>query len=153
MAGTDQFLAVGKAHFLGHGDGGAGTGFLGVVMMLAGHLVRRSAGAAGIGENVHIRKGALPDEIQTLLELLLRFTGEGYDHVGGNGTAGEVAIQQFHGFQIPGGIVFPLHALEHRVTAALHGQVELRAEIAVFFQTLAELLRDDARLQTAQTNS
>ena len=81
---------------------------------------------------MHIRKGAFPDKFQTLGKLFLGLSREGHDHVRGNGTIAKILIQQADRFQIPGGIVLPLHSLQYGVTAGLHGQMELRAQVRKF---------------------
>jgi MiaB/RimO family radical SAM methylthiotransferase len=129
---TDKLLPVSFGHFLRYSDGGLAPGILDGVGVLTGQLVRRCAGATGIGENMHFRKAAGLNKLQTLGKFLLGFSGEGNDHVGGDGAAGEIPAQQKHTFQIPGRIVLALHALQHRVAAGLHGQVELRTQIWKF---------------------
>ena len=118
--------------------------------MLARHLVRGGAGAAGIGENVHIREIAFADKCQTFGKFLLRLPWEGHDHVGSHGAFREIFPQQFHALVIPGGIVFPLHPLKNRVAAGLHRQVELGAQVGKCAQAAAEFLRHHSRLQGTQ---
>ena len=93
--------------------------------MLTGHFVRGGAGTAGIGEDVHIRKAAFSDKGQALIEFFLGFPGECHNHVRGDGTVREILLQKADTFQIPLGVVLTLHPLQHRIAAALHGQVEL----------------------------
>ena len=69
------------------------------------------AGADGIGEDVPGGEAALFNEGERLAELLLRLLREAGDEVRGNGGAVKPAVQQFHGSQIPGGIVLPVHPL------------------------------------------
>ena len=92
LGGADEILPVGKIHFSGYGNGPAAPVFLGGIIMLPGHLVRGGAGTAGIGENVHIGKIAFANEGKTLLKFLLCLTGEGHDHIRGDGAAGEYVI-------------------------------------------------------------
>ena len=81
-------------------------------------------------------------------ELLLRFLREAYDHIRGNGRAVKPVVQQCYGFQIPGGIVFAVHALEGSVAPALHGQVELRTQLRQRGGAAAEVLRHPLDLKT-----
>ena len=77
-------------------------------------------------------------------------SGKAHDEIRGDGRAAEKAAQQRHRLQIPGGVVLPVHPPERCVTAALHGEVKLRAEVRQRRCPAAELLRHGAGLQTAQ---
>ena len=121
LGGADEILPVGKIHFCGHGNGPAAPVFLGGIVMLAGHLVRRGAGTAGVGENVHIRKAALLNKRKALVEFFLRLAGEGHDHIRGDGAAGEIFFQKCHTFIVAGGVVFALHPRQNGIAATLHG--------------------------------
>ena len=121
LLGANQRLAVGKVHFLRHGDGATAALFLGGIAQLTGHFVRRRAGATGIGENVHIRKGAFLDKGKALGKFLLGFTGEGHNHIRGDGAAWEEFSQQRDTFIISGGVVFALHPRQNGIAATLHG--------------------------------
>ena len=99
---------------------------------------------------MHFGKAAFLNESQGLDKFLLRLAGKAHDHVGGDGGAVKVPVQQGHGFQISGGVVFPVHTLERFVAAGLHGQVELRTKARQRRRTAAEVLRDGSGLQTAQ---
>ena len=143
-------LAVANTHFLCHGNGGPTTDLLGCVIMLPGHFVRRGAGAAGIGENVHIRKITLTNKGETFRKFLLRLSGKGHDHVRGHGALREKLPKQFHAFIVPGGIVFPFHPLQNRVAAGLHGQVKLGTQVGKHAETAAESFRHHSGFQRPQ---
>ena len=99
---------------------------------------------------MHLGKAALADEGQGLAEFLLRLLREAGDQVRGNGGAVKPAVQQLHGFQIPGGIVLPVHPLQRGVAPALHGQVELGAQVGQGRRPAAEVLRHRPGLQAPQ---
>ena len=71
LTGADHILPKRFAHLPGNRNRPAAAVFFHRVIQLTGHLIRRRAGTAGVGENVHIREGAPADEIQTLLKFLL----------------------------------------------------------------------------------
>ena len=121
-----------------------------VIVMLSGHFVRRGAGAAGIGEDVHIGEAAFPDEGQSFGKFFLRLPGKGHNQIRGDGAAGEEFSQQLHALIIAGDVVFPPHPLQHRVAAGLKRQVELGAEIGKDGEPFAEFLRHNPGFQTAQ---
>ena len=87
-----QGVPVSKAHFFRHRNGSSAPCFFGCVVMLARHFVRGSAGAAGVGEDVHVRKGAFADKGKTLREFLLRLPRESHDHVRGDTAAWKMCI-------------------------------------------------------------
>ena len=130
---------------------GAG-GFHGVGA-LPRHGVRRSAGPPGVGENVHVRKGALLNKGQGLGLVLLRLAGKAGDQIGGDGAAGEPAPQPLHGFVVPGCVVLPVHGLQDPVAAGLEGQVKMAAELAAAAGLAAEVLGDQRGLQGAQAQA
>ena len=99
---------------------------------------------------MHLGKVAAAQESQRLGELLLRLAGEAADQVRGDGGPGKVLPQQSHGPEEPGGVVPAVHAPQGGVTAGLHGQVELGAEVGEPGGPAAEILRHGAGLQTAQ---
>ena len=87
------------------------------------------------------------------LKFFLCFTGECHDHIRGHRAAGEIFLEKGHAFQIPGGIVLPVHSFQHRIAAGLHGKVELGTQVRKLFQFLAEFLRDDPGLQGSQADT
>ena len=92
LGGANETSAVAFAHFPGNSNGPTAPVFLGGIVVLPGHLVRRGAGTPGIGENVHIGKITFADERKTCIKFFLRFPGEGHDHICGDGAAGEYLI-------------------------------------------------------------
>ena len=148
---ADHIFPVGSVHLLGNGNGPPAPLLLHGVAQLTGHFICRGAGAAGIGEDVHIRKIALANEFQALAELLLRLPGECHDHVRGDGAAGEGLPQEPNTFIIPGGIIFPVHPGKDGIAAGLHTQMELGAQIGILPKPGAEFLCNHPGFQAAQT--
>ena len=118
-----------------------------------GHVRRRGAGADGVGEDVHLGKSALADEGQRLGELFLRLLRKAGDHISGDGRMLKILIQKRHGLCEAGRIILSVHALQRGVTAALHGQMELGAQVRQGGGTAAEVLRNGPGLQAAQPDT
>ena len=149
---ANQILPELTAHLLCHRNGRPAPGFLGGIAVLARHLVRRGSGAAGIGENVHIRKAAFLNKRKALGKFLLRLPRKCHNHIRGNGAVRKILIQKAHAFIVAGGVIFALHPLQNRVAAALHAQMELMAQIGQRRQPSAELLVDNSGLQRTQAH-
>ena len=117
------------------------------------HGVRRGAGAAGIGEDVHIRKGALLDKGHGLRLVGLGLPGKAGDQVAGQGAAGEIPAQQRRPLVEEGGVIFAVHGFQGPVAAGLEGQVEVPAELAGGRGAAAEILGDHRGLQGTQADA
>lgn len=143
-------VQIGVFHVLGDLSCPVGTVLLDGIGHLAGHLGGRSAGATGVGEDVHGGKAALLDEVQGLLEFILRLAGEAYDKVGGNGRAVIDFVEELHALIIPGRVILPVHPGKHRVTARLHGKMEVGTQVLQRGAAAAEVLRNGPGLQRAK---
>ena len=75
-----------------HSGGAGGAGLLDRLRDLL-HLRCRSAGAHGIGENVHLREAAGANVFQCGGKLLLRFPRKSYDQICSNCGAVKVFVQ------------------------------------------------------------
>ena len=64
--------------------------------------------------------------------VILRLTAISHKDVGGDGTVGDKAADGFHTPEIPFAGVLPVHPLQHIVASALHGQVDMAADIGLF---------------------
>ena len=54
----------------------------------------------------------------------------------------KILVQKPDALIIPGGVIFPVHPLQHRVAAALHGEVEVGAQVIKLHGPAAELVGD-----------
>ena len=116
-------------HSLGEFRAPVGAACLFRVGELARHGRRRGPLAAGVGEDMHLGKGAALEEGQCLLKFFLRLAGEADDEIGGEGGAVEVGAEQLDGFQEALRRILPLHPGQDRVAAALQGEVKVGAEV------------------------
>ena len=101
---------------------------------------------------MHVRKAAFLNKGKALGKLLLRLPREGHDHIRGDGAVRKILIQKAHTFIVAGGVIFALHPLQNRVTAALHAQMELMAQIGQRRQPSAKLLGDNSGFQRTQAH-
>ena len=92
---------------------------------LPGHPGGRGALPAGVGENVHLGKGAGLEKGQRLGKLPLRLPRKAHNQVRGEGGPVKMPAQQLHRLQVALGGVPPLHAGQGGVAAALQGQVKV----------------------------
>ena len=113
-----------------------------------GYIVLKVLGGIGVRahgelEHVGIVVAHLAEHLQRHLVFLFGLGTEACNHVGGDGTVGHVAADGCNAVQIPGRVVVPVHQLQHPVAAALHGQVDALAYIAVrghhFQQSVAKV--------------
>ena len=153
MDSADKAFHIAMAQLGRMGDGLPAPGFFYSVSQLAGHFIRRRAGAAGVGENMHVRKAALFHKAKTLPEVLFGLSGEAYDHVGSNCATGECALQKIYTVQIAGCVIFAVHSGKDTVAAGLHGKVELGAKVGQLLHAAAEILGDHPGFQRTQSDS
>ena len=64
--------------------------------------------------------------------VVLRLATISHKDVGGDGTVGDKATDGLHTSEIPFAGVLPVHPLQHIVAAALHGQVDMAADVGLF---------------------
>ena len=88
-------------------------------------------------------------EFLGLLEFPLTLPGKARYDVGGYGAARHGFAQHLHAPFIYGGIVAAVHAFEHSVAAALHGEMELTAYLRVAAQRRNKLFGKQLRFQRA----
>ena len=87
--------------------------------VLSLHFIGGGAGAAGVWENVHIRKAAAADKVKSGGVVRLCLSGKARDKVAGQSTAGKVFSEKLHRFIEAGCIVLSVHGPESLVTAGL----------------------------------
>ena len=79
----------------------------------------------------------------------LRLTRKSAYHVGSQTTAWKCSSQKLHAMHKSGSIVLSVHSGEYSIAAALHRQMEVRADVSATGQTSAKILRHCRRLKTA----
>ena len=143
----------GGLHLLRDGLRLTGAALLHGAGALLRHLVGGRAGAAGVGEDMHVGKAAAADELQRGGVVLLRLAGEARDKIAGQAAAGEVLAQKLHGAVKARGVVFAVHVFERPVAAGLKREVEVPAQPVRPGQTAAEVLAYDGRLERAEADA
>ena len=96
-----------------------------------GHLCGFRAGALGVDEGKQLHIADLLDQIQRLLEIFLRLTGEADDDIAREGDAGHGlagVLDQLH--VVLDGVV-SVHLLEQPIRAALHRKVQVSADLGL----------------------
>ena len=88
---THAGLQIGLPHLGGHGRSPPGPLFLDGLENLL-HVRRRGAGTDGVGEDVHLGKPTLADEVQRLGKLLFGLLREAGDHVRGDGRMFKILV-------------------------------------------------------------
>ena len=94
-----------------------------------GHVCRFGAGALGIDEGEQLHVADLLDEVERLLEILLRLTRETDDDIAREGDAGNRLARVLDEFHVMLDGVMAVHQLEQTVGAALHRQMQMLADL------------------------
>ena len=63
--------------------------------------------------------------------VILGLPAEARDDVGADGAIRHVPADARHALHVPSAVIAPVHALQHRTAAALHGQVDVLADVVV----------------------
>ena len=102
---------------------------------------------------MHLRQLTLPDEIQAFFKIRFRLAGKAHDEIGRNGAEGKSLAQKAARRKIFCGGIFPVHAPQRAVAAALQRKVEMGADIAVCRADAHKLCVHRARLQRAEADA
>ena len=140
-------LAVGERLHAVHVP--SSDGFLHLVFARSG----RRARAARVREDVHAGEVHLLDEVEPLLEVLFRLTGEADDDVRRDGNARHFLLDVLDEACELRRVVMAVHVLEHLVGAGLQRQVEVRAEALVCTDQSEELRRELDGLERAEAQA
>ena len=120
---------------------------------LAGHPVGRSSRTPGIGKDMHIGKCALPNKGECFGKVFFRLSRKPHNQIAGNAAARKSLSQQGNFFQKLRRVIFAVHCFQGPVTARLQAQVEVPANLPLFRQAGAEILRNHRRLQGTEPDA
>ena len=96
---------------------------------MTGHLLGAGAAAHRVRKDMHLGKTDLLDEVHRSLKILLGLAREADHDVGGHGGIVKGGAQITHDLCVGGAVVVAVHRAQRFVTAALQGEMELRAEL------------------------
>jgi len=90
-------------------------------------------GSWGKWEGVDVDEFGAVDDVQSLIEVVVGFAGEGDDDVGGEGWAIESCFYFIDHAEKIGSCVLAIHAMEDFVGTALQGQMKMRDDLRMRF--------------------
>ena len=103
-------------------------------------LVGEGVGAHGEFEHIGVVVAHASKDVEGGLMVLFGLAAEAGDDIGGDGAVGQVAAYGIDAVQIPFARVAAVHAFQHAAAAALHGQMDILADVVVARHDLQQLV-------------